>query len=230
MDIAIVGYSSFSWELMHQLRGRIRGRLYIVLADREQAMEAGLYEGVIAIHGDPVDTEVLDQLDLAHCHTFIAGGRDDRSNVLSALYAKSQGVAHVYARVLEAKFMPLLESMGVVPLQTSHTAAAFTAVRILQPSVAELVSLTRGQFHLKEIRAADYPELIGCYLGHLQGESLHIIAVAQEGKVWLGYHTPVKPEATLILIYDRTIQRRLPQELRRVAAQATRLRQGRTGT
>ena len=219
-NVVIVGYSTFSWELVAQLRGQIGGRLYFVLPDREQALEASLQEDVIAIQGEIIDTEVLDQLDLEHCHTFIASSREDQANVLSALYAKNKGAQHVYARVLETKFTPLLNAVGITPIQTSHVAAAFTAISILKPAVAELVSLTAGQFSLEEIQAANYPELVGCRLGHLQGEHLHIIAVAQEGQVWLNYNAVIEPDAMLIIIYNQQIGKRLHQELCKVAARA----------
>ncbi len=223
LNVVVAGYSSFSWALIKELRGRLGGgKLYFVLPERQQALEAGLLEGVVAVHGEIANTEVLDQLDLEHCHTFIGSSREEQANILCALYAKNSGARHVYARLFDAKLMPLLESVGITPLQTSHTAAAFTAISILKPSVAELVSLTRGQFDLEEIRAADYPELIGCRLGNLEGENLNIIAVDQGGKVWLGYNTVVQEDAMLIIIYDKRIKKQLRQELRYVAMEAAR--------
>ncbi len=223
MNIVVAGYSTFTWELVAQLRGKVDGRLYFILPDLDQAMEAGLEEKVIAIRGEITDTQVLDQLELERCHTFIAGSRDDQANVLSALYARNSGTRNVYARVFEAKFMPLLESIGITPIQTSHTAAAFVAIRILKPSVADLVSLTRGQFDLEEIHAADFDELVGCRLGNLQGEHLHIIAVARGGKTFLSYNAVVDRDSRLIIVYDRRIKKRLRQEIRKVAARATQL-------
>ena len=224
MNVVIVGYSTFSWELAAQLKGQISGRLYFVLPDWDQAMEASLQEDVIAISGDITDTAVLDQLDLENCHTFVAGSREDQSNVLCALYARNKGARHVYARVFEIKFMPLLESVGITPIQTSHTAAASMAISILKPSVAELVSLARGQFDLEEIQAADFPDLVGCRLGNLQGEQLHIIAVANADEIRLSYDTVVEPDSKLIIIHDHRVRDRLRQELRKVAAHAQRVR------
>jgi trk system potassium uptake protein TrkA len=220
MNVVIVGYSTFSWELAAQLKGQIDGRLYFVLPDWDQAMEASLEGNVIAISGEITDTTILDQLDLEHCHTFVAGSREDQANVLSALYAKNSGTQWVYARVFETKFIPLLEPLGIMPIQTSHTAAAFMAISILKPAVAELVSLTQGQFALEEIQAADFAELIGCHLGNLQGEQLHIIAVAKGEDTFLSYNTLVESDSRLIIIYDKRIRRRLHQEIRKVAVQA----------
>jgi Trk K+ transport system NAD-binding subunit len=222
MNTVIAGYSTFSWELAQQLKEEVEGRLYFVVQDPEIAIEASLDTHIVAIEGDLTDTVILDQLDLDQCHTFVAGSREGEANVLSSLYAKTKGAQHVYARVFEAKFIPLLDSLGIVPIQTSYTAAAFVALSVRKPAVSELVSLTQGQFDLDEIKAREFPELIGLRLGNLQGERLHIIAVAQGGHTWLSYNTLIEREAKVIIIYDKVIKRQLRQELRKVAAQAAR--------
>jgi Trk K+ transport system NAD-binding subunit len=221
-NVVVAGYSDFTWALAARLEDQIEGRLYFVLEDWDQAMEASLQGDVLGVRGVITDTDVLDQLDLADCHTFIAGSEEEEANVLSALYAKDKGAQHVYARVFDAKLSPLLESVGIQPIVTSLTAAAFMAISVLKPAVADLVSLTRGQFELEEILAADFPELLGCQLGNLQGELLHIVAVAQGDKTWLSYNTLVEEDCRLIIIYDRQIRKRLRQEIRRVASGAAR--------
>ena len=221
-NVVIAGYSAFTWALVERLRGEVGGRLYYVLADAERAMEASLLIDVLGVRGEITDTDVLDQLDLADCHTFVAGSEEEEANVLSALYAKNKGAHNVYARVYDVKLTHLLRSVGITPVVTAYTAAGFMAVNILKPAVADLVSLTRGQFDLEEIDAADFPELLGCRLGNLQGEMLHIVAVAQGDQTWLSYNTLVEKDCRLIIVYDRQIRKRLRQEIRRVAASAAR--------
>jgi Trk K+ transport system NAD-binding subunit len=221
MNIVVAGDSAFSWALVDQIKGQIEGRLYFVLPDSEQALEASLVGDVVAVRGDITDAETLDELELASCHSFVAGSRQDEDNVLSALYAKNKGAKHVRARIQQPKLIPLLTSLGITPIQTSHTAAASIAIDILKPAVSELVSLTQGQFVLEEINAREFPELVGCRLGNLQGEYLHIIAVAQGGCTLLSYNVRIEPDAKLIIICDKSIRHRLRQELRKVAAQAS---------
>jgi len=220
MNVVIAGDSPFSWALAAQLKGRIQGRLYFVLSNPERAMEASLEGAIVAVQGDMTDTAVLDQLGLGSCHTFVAGSSEDEANVLSALYARNKGATFAYACIGEAKFVPLLESLGITPVQTSDTAAAFAALGILKPAVSELVGLGQSQFVLDEIGAREFPELVGCRLGNLQGEHLHIIAVAQDGDTHLSYNTVIGTGAKLIIIYDKAIGRRLHQELRKVADSA----------
>jgi len=227
MNVVVAGYSAFTWALVARLRGEVEGRLYYILADAGRAMEASLQVDVLGVQGEITDTDVLDQLDLADCHTFVAGSEEEEANVLSALYAKNEGARNVYARVYDAKLTHLLESVGISPVVTSHTAAGYMAISILKPAVAEMVSLARGQFDLEEIRAGDFPELVGCRLGNLQGEQLHIVAVAQGDRTWLSYNTLVEEDCRLIIVYDRKIRKRLRQEIRRVASSAVQ-RKGRT--
>ncbi|MBN1639759.1 MAG: NAD-binding protein [Anaerolineae bacterium] len=220
MNVVICGYSVFSWELAMQLRGQIGGRLYLVLADPERAREASLAGDIIAVEGELTDTQVLDQLGLDDCHSFVAGSREDKANVLSALYARNHGAQRVYARIFEPRLVPLLESLGIAPVLTSHTASASIALGILKPDVAALVDPTQGQFALDQLEVSEFPELVGLRLGNLQGENLHIIAVAQGGRTWLSYATTLAADAKLIIMYDNAIRRQLRQELRKVASQA----------
>jgi trk system potassium uptake protein TrkA len=218
-NIVVAGLSTFTRSLVDRLADRVEGRVYFVVPDGDEAMEMSLTGTVIAVQGDITDTAVLDQLDLDRCDAFIAGSRDGEANVLAALYAKQQGVQRVYARIFEAKLTSMLSSLGVAALQTSHTAAAFTALGLLKPLVAELVAISpeKGRFQLEEIPVSSYPELVGARLGDLKGEHLHVIAVAQEGDIRLSSTTVVKPEATLIIIYDSEILKHLRPALRRIA-------------
>ena len=218
MNMVIAGYSDFSWELALQLKDQIRGRLYFVLSEQETARRASLNEPIIAVHGEITDTEILDQLNLSTCDTFVAGSGEDGHNVLAALYAKKQGVPHVYARIFDVKLCALLRSLEITPVQTARIAASAMAIGILKPAVDELVSLTRGNFDLVEIPVADFPELAGCHLGDLQGEHFHVIAVAENGDISLSGSAVIDKDAVLILIYNNQIKKQVPQRLRRLAA------------
>lgn len=220
-DIIIAGYSSFSWALVSELDHAWRGRVYYVLPDRDQAVQASLRDNVTAIEGEITNVEVLGSLDFDTCAVFVAGGRKDEDNVMAALYAYHQCVPKVYARVFEPRLIPLVSSLGVIPLQTSHVAAAFITLRLLKPAVAQLVALSsEGRFGLVEVHASDYPELVGCRLGNLHADQLHIVAVAHGEDISLGYNTVITADSRLIVIYDRHVEQNLRAKLREVAQQA----------
>ena len=216
INIVVAGDSSFSWYLVNELKTQVTGRLYFVLEDKDQAIEASLLDNVIAITGDITDTKVLDQLDLAQCHTVVIGSKEERTNIMAALYAKKEGAHNVYARVFEEKVSNLLESLGVTPIITAATAASFSAVQILQPSVSRIVNLTEDDFSMVEIEADQYPELIGHRLGNLHSEHLHVIAIQNNANIFLGYNHKVEVGSKLIAIYDKSIKGKIHQEVKQI--------------
>jgi Trk K+ transport system NAD-binding subunit len=217
LNLAVIGDSTFSWSMVQKLRGKINGRLYFLLPEREQAIEASLLDNVVALNGNLTDPQVLDKLDLETCHTFIAGSREDDSNVLCALYARHKGAKNIYARVFETRFHALFESVGIIPVQTSEMAADFLSIRILKPDVAALVSLSQGQFDLDEVDVSRVPDLVGCRLGNLQSDHLNTIAIAKEGKTHLGYKTIVEEGSKVLVIYERALGKNLIKELQQIA-------------
>lgn len=226
INIVVAGDSSFSWYLVNELKNEVTGRLYFVLEDKEQAIEASLLENVIAITGDITDTDVLDQLDLAECHTVVIGSKEERANIMAALYAKNEGAQNVYARVFEEKVSNLLKSLGVTPIITASTAASFSAVNILQPSVARIVNLTEDNFSMTEIEADQYAELVGHHLGNLHSEHLHVIAIQNNHNIFLGYNHKVEVGSKLIAIYDKQIKGKIHQEIRQIINLVSKLSKG----
>ncbi|MCD4673198.1 MAG: NAD-binding protein [Anaerolineaceae bacterium] len=226
INIVVAGDSSFSWYLVNELKNEVTGRLYFVLEDKEQAIEASLLENVIAITGDITDTDVLDQLDLAECHTVVIGSKEERANIMAALYAKNEGAQNVYARVFEEKVSNLLKSLGVTPIITASTAASFSAVNSLQPSVARIVNLTEDNFSMVEIEADQYADLIGHRLGNLHSEHLHVIAIQNNHNIFLGYNHKVEVGSKLIAIYDKQIKGKIHQEIRQIINLVSKLSKG----
>jgi trk system potassium uptake protein TrkA len=220
MNIVVAGDSSFCWDLVKLLKDEIEGRLYFLVLDHDMALEASMMENVIVVEGSMTDLNILQQLELEHCDTFIAGAKEERSNVLCALYARNAGAKKVYARVFETDLDQLLESVGIIPVLTAKTAAAFSAIQILQPSVAELVSLTTGTFGMIQIDAAEVPEVIGHQLGNLDGEDLNIVALDQGGQVKLSYKSIVTEDSKLLVIYDTRIKDHLKREIKKIAKAA----------
>jgi hypothetical protein len=51
----------------------------------------------------------------------------------------------------------------------------------------------------------------------LQGQQLHIVAVAQDGRAWLSSDIRITSQARLLVIYDRHIEWGLSQALKRLA-------------
>jgi len=217
--VVVAGDSTFSWELVKQIHDQVTGKLYFVLEDRELAIEASALEKVIAVSGDLTDVELLEELPLDSCEIFVAGSKEERNNVLSAMYAKNAGSKRVFARIFSPKLENLLHSIGIEAILTSYTSAAYTAVNILQPNVAELVDLTGGQFDLIETLVAHVPELVQCRLGDLQGKEFNVVAIKSKAGITVDSNAIIHLEDTLIVIYNRSNRSRIEQILKNAVKQ-----------
>ncbi len=125
----MAGDSSFSWYLVNELKDEVTGRLYFVLEDKEQAIEASLLENVIAITGDITDTKSWTSWTWQSATPSSWVPRKSAPTSWPPYMPKKKR-PHVYARVFEEKVSNLLESLGVTPIITAATAASFSAVDI----------------------------------------------------------------------------------------------------
>lgn len=210
-SVVIAGDSTFSWELVKQIHDQVTGKLYFVLEDHDLAIEASALENVIAVSGDLTNVELLEELPLDTCDIFVAGSKEERSNVLSAMYAKNAGSKRVFARIFSPKLENLLKSIGIEAILTSYTSAAYTAVNLLQPNVAELVDLTGGQFDLVEILVRDVPDLDKCRLGDLEGKEFNVVAIKNQDGITIDSDAIIHIDDTLIVIYNRSNRKRFEQ-------------------
>ncbi len=71
-----------------------------------------LPEAVI-LHGSPTDAELLEQENAGEMQAFIACGRDEEANVMSALLAMRLGASRVLATTNRGDYLPLMRSIGI---------------------------------------------------------------------------------------------------------------------
>ncbi|MEZ4472604.1 MAG: Trk system potassium transporter TrkA [bacterium] len=69
--------------------------------------------GVIVLQGNPTDAALLREENVGEMHTFIATGRVEEVNVMSALLAQRLGARRVIATVNRVDYAPLAKAMGI---------------------------------------------------------------------------------------------------------------------
>ena len=69
--------------------------------------------GVIVLQGNPTDAALLREENVGEMHAFIATGRVEEVNVMSALLAQRLGARRVIATVNRVDYLPLAKAMGV---------------------------------------------------------------------------------------------------------------------
>jgi trk system potassium uptake protein len=80
-------------------------------------------------HGDALDREVLQEVNISRAETYVAVTNDDEVNILSALLAKRYGCRKVVALVNSSSYEPLISTLGIDTVINPRT---ITVSRILQ--------------------------------------------------------------------------------------------------
>ena len=80
-------------------------------ANAERAADA--LERTIVLHGDALDSALLAEAGIARADAVLAVTDDDKTNLLAAVRAKSEGCPFAIALVNDPTLVPLLEPMGV---------------------------------------------------------------------------------------------------------------------
>lgn len=88
----------------------------VKLIDRDEArceQLADMLSDTLILHGDATDKSLLLEERIPRMDAFVAVTGDEESNILSCLLAKSLGVRETVARVSNAAYLPLVETIGI---------------------------------------------------------------------------------------------------------------------
>lgn len=202
MRAVVIGSSLFARELAKKLKKKDH-HIILLIEDKEAALEISAKDtGLIVVHGDPTDTEILEQLELDKCECFVSATESEETNILSALYAKNKGVAHIYVRTSNLKIERLLKRMGLIAVNSEKSAATSVSLDILKPLVSELVDVEKGEFNIIQKDLSNYKNLIGKKLGLMQGDFFVVLAVHNYDKFLFAADTVLEEGAKLIILYE----------------------------
>ncbi len=135
----------------------------LIERDAEQAEHAAktLSKSVV-IHGDVLDTEILDEAGIRNADTVITITDNDETNILSALLAKRQGVKRAIALTNKAEYVQLT---GVLGIDTAINPRDITVSTILQHvrkgRIHSVHAIREGFGELIEAEALETSELVG---------------------------------------------------------------------
>ncbi|MFL2765071.1 MAG: Trk system potassium transporter TrkA [Paracoccaceae bacterium] len=91
---------------------RIRAK--IIEKNRSRAeLAAGSLERTIVLHGDGLDSGLLEEANVSKADTILAVTDDDKTNMLAAVRAKSRGCKKAIALINDPTMSPLMEPLGI---------------------------------------------------------------------------------------------------------------------
>jgi trk system potassium uptake protein TrkA len=170
MDIIIVGCGKVGSSLAQLLSDEHN----ITIIDKKEALvETAINDfDVMGICGNCLQTNILEEANVAKANIFIAVTTSDEVNVLSCLIAKKMGARHCIARVRSPEFDKQLvfmrEELGISMMVNPDYNAANEIAKVLRyPEAINIESFAKGRVDLAEIRITSGSILDGVALSQL---------------------------------------------------------------
>ena len=109
----IVGASRMTYYLVKELQD-IQKRVTVIDSDAARCQEMSeKFPGVLVIHGDGADAELLSEERITDMDAFVALTDRDEENLLMALAARRAGVKKVLAKMTRPNYMDLVQETGL---------------------------------------------------------------------------------------------------------------------
>ena len=117
----------------------------LVEKDRKRAEYlAETLEGVLVIHGDPADIDLLAREGLAETDAVVAVTADEESNLVSCLMAKHLQVRKTVALLSKSAYIPISQSIGLDAAVSQKLAVSREVLRFLRGSHVRSVATVHG--------------------------------------------------------------------------------------
>ena len=113
--VVIVGGGNVGLAVASELESRAnRVRAKIIEKDRKRAeIAAEALERTIVLHGDGLDVALLTEAGVSRADAMLAVTDDDKTNMLAAVRAKSEGCPYAIALINDPTLVPLMGPLGI---------------------------------------------------------------------------------------------------------------------
>ncbi len=154
--------------------------------ERAQELSEDL-DGVLVIHGDITDAELLESEDVGNFDAVIALTGKDDANILACLYAKSLGASETIAVLHNLALRTLLRDVGIDVALSPRTASANGVLRYVRGGVAQVATYLSGDFEVIEAEVKQGSPAEGAVVSKLGlPKDVLIGAYVRDGKPQIG--------------------------------------------
>ena len=163
-SIIIIGAGNIGLQLSKNLQQEAQGvNVKLIESNKERAEQvAEALDDTIVIHGDALEREILEEVNVAGAETIIAVSDDDEVNILSSVLAKRYGCSRAVALINETTYAPLISPLGI---DTAISPRDITVSRILEHirrgRIHSVHSLRSGNAEVIEADALESAPVIG---------------------------------------------------------------------
>ncbi len=119
-------------------------------------------EKSVVIHGDALDTDILEEANAPNSETIVAVSNDDEVNILASLLAKRSGCQRAVTLINKSSYGPLIGTLGI---DTVVSPRAITVSTILQHvrrgRIRSVHSVTEDFGEVMEVEAMETARMVG---------------------------------------------------------------------
>lgn len=209
-NVMILGGAGIGEKVARHLKDEKNKRVKLIEPDREAAERmAEELPGVLVIHGNAGDIDLLATEGIGEMDAFVAVTDDEESNLVTCLIAKHLGVQKTVALLSKAAYIPLSQTIGLDAAVSKKLAVSREILRFLRGKHVRSVATVHGlDAEILEIEAKPRSPVTKKKLMDLKVPKGMLVSAVMNGK-----HVEIATGETEIHPGDRAIVFVLPNHL-----------------
>ena len=169
--------------------------------------------GILVIHGDPTDEEVLEEAGIRDCEGFVSAAQDDEDNILSCIMAKRLGAKKTVAVTSKPEYIRIVPTMDMIDCGFSTTLTAVNSILRMLESGTMRIDAFLQMFHarLTEFRVSNSSPLCGKELAacNLPSSTLFALAFRKNEIFAPSGNTVFQPGDTVVAVVTPDVEKEL---------------------
>jgi trk system potassium uptake protein TrkA len=137
--------------------------LKLIEVDKARAeIVAQTLERTVVIHGDALDTEILEESNIAAAETLVAISNDDEVNILTSLLAKRFGCKRAVTLINSTSYRSLIGTLGIDAVVNPRAITVSTILQhVRRGRIRSVHTLPEGFGEVIEAEALETSRLVG---------------------------------------------------------------------
>lgn len=178
--------------------------LKLIEIDKKRAeFVAETLKRTVVIHGDALDTELLEEANIRQTETVIAVSNDDEVNILGSLLAKRFGCQRAVTLVNKTTYTPLIDTLGIDAVVSPRVITVSTILQhVRRGRIRSVHTITEGFGELIEAEALETSSLVGVPIRDSDlPEGVVVAALVRAGEVIIPRGDTVVETGDLVVIF-----------------------------